>query len=64
MYVKSPGSVKWEADDVERINRVQVALLLHMKPEEVDTMPVRDVQDVLAIQQANDQIAAWRMKRK
>lgn len=54
----------FEDDDVYRINRANVALLLHIKPQEVDDMPLCDVHDVLQIENANRQIANWQASRK
>lgn len=50
-------------DEVERINRVQVALLLGIEPHRVDRMPPQDVGDVLAIAQANDELRSWQQSR-
>jgi hypothetical protein len=56
MSVRSPGSVVFEEADVERIQRAQVALLLHVPPSVIDEMPLRDIEDVLAIQSANEEL--------
>jgi len=50
------GSVTFDEDEVERINRIQIALLLHITPEQVDEMSIQDQEDVLAISQANTRI--------
>lgn len=64
MHARAPGSVVFTDEDVRRINRAQVALLLHKFPSEVDAQPVRDMTDVLYIDKANKEIEADRMKRK
>lgn len=46
------------------INRVQVALLLHKTPDEVDDMPMEDQFLVLEIHAANQEILAWKMKQR
>ena len=48
---------------MERINRALVALVLHMRPDEVDDMPDEDVGDVLAMAGALEEIKAWQMQR-
>lgn len=64
MAVKSPGSVVWDEWDEDRIERAQLALLLHITPAEVDEMSVQDAEDVLAIYNANREIEAWGARRK
>lgn len=64
IHVKSPGSVTFEGDDEERIQRAQVALLLHITPEAVDAMSVWDMNDVLSVARANEEIAAWRQNQR
>jgi hypothetical protein len=64
MHAKAPGSVVFEEEEVERINRAQVALLLHKFPSEVDAQPYRDIADVMAIHNANDQIQADKAKKR
>lgn len=64
MHVKSPGSVVFEGDEEERIERAQLALLLHKLPSEIDAMPLRDVEDVLAIYNANQEIQGWSGSRR
>ena len=53
-----------DADEIDRIERAQVALLLHMPPHLVDRMPAQDVADVLEIYSANNEIQAWQMKQR
>lgn len=48
-----------DALEADRIERAQVALLLHIAPHEVDDMPAQDVSDVLEIHSANNEIQAW-----
>ena len=50
--------------EIDRIERAQVALLLHMSPKAVDAMPAQDVADVLEIHAANNEIQAWQMSRR
>lgn len=64
MAVKSPGSVVWDDGDEDRIERAQLALLLHITPAMVDEMSVQDAEDVLAIYNANREIEAWGARRK
>ena len=64
MAVKSPGSVVWEDGDEDRIERAQLALVLHITPAMVDEMSVQDAEDVLAIYNANREIEAWAGKRR
>lgn len=64
MHARAPGSVVFEEDEVRRINRAQVALLLHKFPSEVDRESGRDMADVLYISKANDEIQAERAKKK
>lgn len=64
MHAKSPGSVIFEGDDEERIERAQLALLLHKLPSEIDAMPLRDMEDVLAMYNANREIEAWATSRR
>ena len=61
--MKSPGAILFEGDDVERINRAIAALLLHITPEQVDDMPPEDLEDVLAMAEALNEIQAWQMKQ-
>lgn len=58
-HVKAPGSVAWDDGDIEDINRIQTALILHQTPEAIDAMSVRDVALVLEIHRANAEIEAW-----
>jgi hypothetical protein len=53
-------------DDGEtwRINRANIALLLHIKPSEVDLMPEQDIADLMAINNGNQQISEWRSKQR
>lgn len=53
-----------DAQEVDRIERAQVALLLHITPDEVDNMPAQDVSDVLEIHSANNEIQNWQNKQK
>ena len=53
-----------DAGEVDRIERAQIALLLHMAPHAVDDMPAQDAADVLEIHAANNEIQAWQMSRK
>ena len=63
-HAKSPGSVIFEDDDEERIERAQLALLLHKLPSEIDEMPMRDASDVLAMYQANRELEAYSQRRR
>lgn len=64
MHARAPGSVIFTDEDVRRINRAQVALLLHKFPSEVDAQPYRDMTDVLYISRANDEIQADRAAKR
>ena len=64
MHARAPGSIVWDEGEAERINRAQVALLLHKFPSEVDAQPVRDMTDVLYISRANDEIQADRAAKR
>jgi hypothetical protein len=64
MYARASGSVTFEDDEIERINRAQLALLLHKFPSEIDAQPYRDMTDVLHINRANEEIQAERAKKK
>jgi len=61
--VKKIGGVQLDADEVDRIERAQVALILHMPPHDVDSMPAQDVADVLEIYSANNEIQAWQQSQ-
>ncbi len=45
-----------------RINRARLALLLHKTPREIDAEPPRDIEDIIAIQQLDDELAARRAR--
>ena len=51
-------------DEIDRINRANLALLLHKFPHEIDDMPLQDCDDVLEIARANDEIQALKTRRK
>lgn len=59
MYAKSPGAVTFDEDETWRINRVQVAIILGIPLKVVDEMPITDVDDVLQVNRANEEIKAW-----
>ena len=59
-HAKAPGSVKWEVGEAEDINLIQVCLILHKTPDEVEAMNPRHVALVLEIHNANEQIKAER----
>lgn len=61
-HAKAPGSVKWDVGEAEDINLIQVCLILHKTPDEVEAMNPRHVALVLEIHNANEQIEADRMK--
>ena len=61
--MKASGSVLFDDDEVDRIERAQVAIILHMKPSEVDEMSVQDIGDVLAMNDALKNVEAWRWKK-
>jgi hypothetical protein len=61
--VKHPQSVSLDAVEVDRIERAQVALILHMSPADVDSMPAQDVADVMEIHSANNEIQAWQQSQ-
>lgn len=49
-----PDQVQLEADEIERVNRVRVGLILHKLPSEIDAMPEADYKDVLAVLKADE----------
>lgn len=49
-----------DEDEVLRINRIVIAEFLHIKPEDVDTMPLSDVEDILEILWARQKLAQWK----
>jgi hypothetical protein len=55
MRRKFPSQVLFDADEVQRINRVRVAKWLGVTPGTVDTMPAADVEDVMQIMWADEQ---------
>lgn len=57
--MKAPGAVSFDADEIDRLNRARLAIILGMTPEQVDAMPLEDQMDVLEIHRANRQIEAW-----
>ena len=48
---------------MERINRAMAALLLHITPEQVDDMPPDDLEDVLAMAGALEELKAWQIRQ-
>lgn len=62
-YARAPGSVLFDEDELRRIERAQVALLLHKTPGEVDSMSAEDIADVLAINGAMDEIRTINARR-
>lgn len=55
--------ILFDDDEIERIERARLALLLHKLPSEIDEMPLADAEDVLAINNANRQIDMILMRR-
>lgn len=41
-----------DSEEVWRVNRVRLAMLLHRLPHEIDTMPFQDVVDVMEVERA------------
>jgi hypothetical protein len=64
MHAKAPGSIVWDAGEVEDINLIQVCLILHKTPAEVEAMNPRHVALVLEISKANSEIEAERAAKK
>jgi len=63
LYAQNPRMVSFEPDETERIERAQVALLLHITPQQVDEMPYQDMMDVIAMDDANKRLEQKRMQR-
>lgn len=53
-----PDQVTLDADEVLRVQRVQLAVLLHKTPAEIDAMSVPDVADVMQIWAAHEKRVA------
>ena len=64
MHAAAPGSIQWEDGEVDDINLIQVCLILHKTPAEIEAMNPRHVALVLDIHKANDEIQAARAKKK
>jgi len=64
MHARAPGSVKWDEGEVDEINLIQVCLLLHKTPADIEAMNPRHVALVMEIDSANKQIEADRAKKK
>lgn len=52
---KFPKQVRFDADEVYRINRVRIAKWLGVTPGMIDQMPAADVEDVMQIMWADEQ---------
>lgn len=64
MHALTPGSIVFEPEEVERITRAQVALLLGKFPSEVELEPPRDIADIWHIDKANKKIENERLKKR
>lgn len=64
LAAKSPNAVRFDDDEIWRIQRAQAALVLHVPPGVIDDMPELDVLDVLHVNRANKEIEAWRAQRQ
>lgn len=58
-----PGLVSFDADEMDRLNRARLAIILGVTPDQVDAMPVEDQMDVLEIHRAERQLEAWAQQR-
>ena len=56
---KAPGFVSFDADEMDRLNRARLAIILGMRPDEVDAMSIEDQLDVLEINRAERELDAW-----
>jgi len=63
MHTRAPGSVKWGEGEVDEINLIQVCLLLHKTPDDIEAMNPRHVALVMEIDSANKQIEADRANK-
>jgi hypothetical protein len=50
-----PTQVTLDPDEVERVNRVRLALLLHKTPAEIDALPEADYNDLMQVIWADSQ---------
>jgi hypothetical protein len=55
--------VEFDPEEVDRIQRAQIAMLLHKLPSEIDGMPLSDFDDVLELHNANLHIEALKTKK-
>ena len=55
--------MNFDRAEIWRIERANLALLLHKTPAEIDAMPARDVEDLKGIQQVNDEHEAKQMRK-
>lgn len=63
LHAKAPGSVLFEADEVEDINLYQLCLILHAPPSVVEDISIKHFEGLLATRAANGEIEADRMKQ-
>jgi hypothetical protein len=56
--------VNLDDGEVWRIQRARAALLLGLRPSEVDDMPPQDIDDVIAIAHAEKELEAWAMRKR
>ena len=59
LHAKAPSAVSFDEYEIYRIQRAQLALLLHKFPSEIDDLSVQDFYDVLDVHAANEEIEAW-----
>jgi len=50
-------------EEAHRINRVQLALLLHKTPAEIDAMPLQDVADIVEVQRGERMVQDMQQKK-
>jgi hypothetical protein len=59
-----PKLTELEPDEVIRINRARLAILLHKTPHEIDATPVQDLEDLIAVKHMDDEINARKQQGK
>ena len=64
MHAKAPGSITWDEGEVEDINMYQLCLLINKTPEEIEALPIKHFEGLLATKAANDEIEADRAKKR
>jgi hypothetical protein len=50
-------------EEAHRINRVQLALLLHKTPAEIDAIPLQDIADIVEVQRGERMVQELKQKQ-